>query len=462
MSGVSVSIDTRTIQPGDTFIALKGNEKYVKDAISKGAKKIVVGKSKNSAKISAPKGVEIERVRNTYSYLIQSLKRTYKPKPKTIVAVTGTNGKSSVVSFTRQIWQYFGHKAASIGTVGIETDVKIRDSNLTTPDLISLHKTLAELGAQGITHVALEASSHGLHQQRLDGLKIKGAAFTNLTRDHLDYHKSMKDYFRAKFLLFSKVLSKKGVAVLNSDITEYDILSRISITRGIERISYGITTLSDIQLAILSNEKARICTPEGLHDINLSVFGDFQVLNMLCAAGLVVGTSNGQVSWKQVIDILPLLKSPTGRLEQVVKYNNAPIIVDYAHTPDALKNAIEALKIYTRGKVIVVFGCGGDRDPGKRPQMGQIAHRLADTVIVTDDNPRTEDPNKIREEIIKECPNAYNVSDRAIAIQFAIDQLSPGDILLVAGKGHEDYQIIGTEKIPFSDHEIIKEYVSKK
>jgi UDP-N-acetylmuramoyl-L-alanyl-D-glutamate--2,6-diaminopimelate ligase len=382
--------------------------------------------------------------------------RFYPAQPGTILAVTGTSGKTSVAEFTRQILAARGHRAASLGTIGLVKPGGSIYGALTTPDPVTLHRTLAELAGEGITHLAFEASSHGLDQYRLDGVAIKAAAFTNLGRDHLDYHPTVETYLAAKLRLFSDLLPQDGVAVVNADAEHaVDIIAAAKRTRRTV-LTVGKTG-ETLKLEALGRDgfgqRLRVRHNDAGYDIRLPLLGDYQASNALVAAGLAVAAG------ETVARVLPALEKLTGvkgRLEIVAMVSGALVVIDYAHKPDALTAALQALRPFARGKLICVLGCGGDRDKGKRPIMGQIASTLANTVIVTDDNPRSEQPEAIRAEILAGAPAAREIGDRAEAIRAGLRLLGGGDLLLIAGKGHETGQIIGTEVLPFSDHEAVQ------
>jgi UDP-N-acetylmuramoyl-L-alanyl-D-glutamate--2,6-diaminopimelate ligase len=382
----------------------------------------------------------------------------YAPQPKTLVAVTGTNGKTSVVSFTRQIWQRLGQRAASLGTLGIVAPGFERPGSLTTPDPVTLHRTLRDLARRGVERVALEASSHGLDQFRLDGLTVAAAAFTNLTHDHLDYHRTMGDYLAAKARLFEQVMPAGRVAVLNADVPEFAALSEICRERGHRIYSYGATPTADLRLVstrpTAQGQELELRVLGGRRALFLPLVGRFQAMNALTALGLALATG---AEPDEVLAALAQLTGVPGRMQHVASHGNgAPIFVDYAHTPDALENVLQALRPHARGKLTVVFGAGGDRDPVKRPLMGEICIRLADRVIVTDDNPRSEDPARIRGAILVAAPGAREIGDRAEAIATAIQELQPEDLLVIAGKGHERGQIIAGVTHLFDDAEVAR------
>ena len=384
--------------------------------------------------------------------------RFYAPQPGTLVAVTGTNGKTSVTVFARQIWQRLNKCAASLGTIGIIGNGIYRPGSLTTPDPVTLHRELKALKMAGVDHVALEASSHGLDQFRLDGLTLAAAAFTNLTRDHLDYHRDMERYFTAKARLFKELLPPGGGAILNIDGEAGRKLADIARARGQRVMTYGIADRAQARLlfaeALPSGQRLAIEVLGERRDFVLPLIGTFQAGNVLAALCLVLATGS-EVG--PALDALPHLEGVPGRMQHVADHRDgAPVIVDYAHTPDALQTALIALRPHCRGRLIVVFGCGGDRDAGKRPQMGEIAERLADRVFITDDNPRSESPAAIRRAILAACPKAQEIGDREAAIAEALRTLGPQDLLLLAGKGHERGQILAHEVLPFDDAEVAR------
>jgi UDP-N-acetylmuramoyl-L-alanyl-D-glutamate--2,6-diaminopimelate ligase len=382
--------------------------------------------------------------------------RFYAVQPDTVVAVTGTSGKSSVADFARQIFAALGHKAASLGTIGLITPGESRYGSLTSPDPVTLHKTLAELARDGITHLALEASSHGLDQHRLDGLVLRAAAFTNLGHDHLDYHPSVAAYLAAKLRLFSELLPPDGVAVVNADSEHVSEVIAVARRAGRSVMTVG-TAGETLWLEGLQPERfaqrLRVRHPGGAADVRLPLLGAYQAGNALLAAGLAIATGAPAA---RVLPALGSLHGVAGRLEVMGMVRGGLVVIDYAHKPDALAAALGALRPFAPGRLICVFGCGGDRDKAKRPTMGQIAARLADTVIVTDDNPRSEDAREIRAQILAGAPSAREIGDRAEAILAGSRLLGAGDLLLIAGKGHETGQIVGDKVIPFSDHEVVR------
>jgi len=373
--------------------------------------------------------------------------------------VTGTNGKTSVASFVRQIWDFAGIPGASVGTLGVETKTRLIEGALTTPDSRTLHQAMRALKAQGVDHVALEASSHGLDQHRLDGMHFEAVAFTNLSRDHLDYHANMDEYRDAKLRLFTDLLVDGGAAIVNVDDPEHMPFMFAALSANATLLTVG---REGAYIEIISIEpeaygqRVQIRHIGELVDFHLHIPGEFQVSNALVAAALAMSSG---VDKADAFAALPSLVGARGRLELVAEHNGAAIFVDYSHKPEALRTALHTLRPYVKGKLRVVFGCGGDRDKGKRPQMGEIASELADVVIVTDDNPRTEDAAAIRAEVLAGAKGAKEIADRRKAIQEAVKSLKPGDVLLVAGKGHETYQIIGTTKHHFSDHEEVAQAI---
>jgi UDP-N-acetylmuramoyl-L-alanyl-D-glutamate--2,6-diaminopimelate ligase len=394
-------------------------------------------------------------VANARRALALAAARFYGRQPKTIAAVTGTSGKTSVAAFTRQIWGSLGKRAASIGTIGVVTPDREVYGSLTTPDPVGLHKTLAELADEGITHLAIEASSHGLDQHRLDGLQVAAGGFTNLSRDHLDYHPTVEHYLNAKLRLFEALVVDGGAAVIDVDHEHAAQVVQTAKQRGLRLITVGKKG-EGIHLVEATidgfAQKFSVEHAGRRHSISLPLVGAFQVENALVAAGLAIATGGEPGA---VFAALASLKGAKGRLDFAGERHGAPIFVDYAHKPDALDKALAALRPYVKRELVVVFGCGGDRDQGKRPLMGEIAAKAADRVIVTDDNPRSENPAAIRAAILKAAPGATEIGDRREAIRGAIASLRTGDVLLIAGKGHESGQIIGDRTLPFGDHEAV-------
>jgi UDP-N-acetylmuramoyl-L-alanyl-D-glutamate--2,6-diaminopimelate ligase len=451
-----VNADSRSIKAGEAFFAIPGlhthGDAFAAQARARGARAMVTDRM--PADDPGMPVVVVPDVRAAYA---RAAARQFAPQPEIVVGVTGTNGKSSIVSFVRQIWTASGFNAASLGTVGIETKAGLVPGELTTPDALSLHRDLAMLRAQGIDHVAIEASSQGLDQRRVDGVRFSAVAFTNLSRDHLDYHADMAAYRDAKVRLFTDLIGEGGAAVINADDPEYEPFMHAALSRGAAVMTVGREG-AWFEIGSIVNEGygqkvtgRLVGEPVSFH---LPLTGSFQVSNALVALGLAMATGSPP---DKALSTLGRLKGARGRLELVGERNGAAIFVDYAHKPVALESALASLRPYASGTLHVVFGAGGDRDKGKRPMMGEIAGRMADDVIVTDDNPRTEDAAAIRAEILAAAPGAREIGDRRRAIEAAVKALKPGDVLLIAGKGHEDYQIIGTTKHHFSDHEVVAE-----
>lgn len=455
-----MTADSRDVKPGYLFAAFTGQDADGRDYIEEATRKGAVAILTDTSFVPEDSPLPCFREENPRQVLAQLAARFYGTQPETLAAVTGTNGKTSVAYFTQAIWQAMGLQAASLGTLGIVLPSGMMPLNYTTPEPVLLHKTLTYLVGHEITHAVIEASSHGLDQFRLDGTQIKSAGFTNLTRDHLDYHQSPEDYLHAKLGLISRVLDSSGTAVLNADAEVYPAFLRAANDRKIKVLSYGRAGADIKLLKIVPKSAGQVVTAEILgtrQEINLPLAGEFQVMNALCALGLVIGAGGDAGAATQA---LTKVRNVPGRLELVAQLSNgAAIYVDYAHSPDALETVLEAVRQHADGQIHVVFGCGGDRDTGKRPEMGRIANTYADHVIVTDDNPRSEDPAAIRAEIIIACPNARNVPDRFDAIEEAIKGLQQGDVLVVAGKGHEEGQVVGNQTIPFNDKSVVQKIV---
>ncbi|MDO6963520.1 UDP-N-acetylmuramoyl-L-alanyl-D-glutamate--2,6-diaminopimelate ligase [Rhizobium alvei] len=451
-----LSADSRRIAKGDLFIALSGSKAdgaaFIKDAIGRGAAAVLTAHASDDA-TSVPVIVSDDPRRA----LALAAARFYGKQPATMVAVTGTAGKTSVASFTRQIWAHAGLAAAQIGTTGVIAPGRNDYGSLTTPDPVTLHALLAELASEGVTHAAMEASSHGLDQRRLDGVSLSAAAFTNLGRDHMDYHPTVEHYFHCKMRLFDTLMPKGAPAIIFADDEWSDKAAEAARNAGLAVNTVGrhgdFLTVKRIEHF---RDKQVIEVHEGsaIHEVHLPLAGDFQVANAMVAAGLAIVTG---VAPSAAFAALHHIKGAPGRLELAGQTRDGALCyVDYAHKPEALENVLTSVRPFTTGRVIVVFGCGGDRDKGKRPIMGEIATRLADIAIVTDDNPRTEVASVIRSEIMAAAPGAVEIGDRRRAIHDAVGMLRSGDTLIVAGKGHEEGQIVGTETLPFSDHEEIR------
>ncbi len=450
-----LSVDSRETKAGHLFVALPGSNmhgaEFVKYAVRMGAVAVLTDKA--GYKLADRNDVTFLIADDPRLVLADAAARWFGVQPENIVAVTGTNGKTSVASFVRQIWEELGEVAVNFGTAGVEGAVAAPLAH-TTPEPITLHRLLADLVSQGVTHGAMEASSHGLAQRRLDGVRLKAAGFTNLSRDHLDYHKDFADYFDAKAGLFRRILPAGATAVLNIDDPKgAELAAEMAGSRPV--ISVGHTDNADIRIV---NTRYRadgqdvLVTFEGdRHLLKLDLLGGFQAENVLMAAGLIIACGADVV---KVFAALSKVKTVTGRMERVAtRANGAMVFVDYAHTPDALETALRAMRPHVMGRLLVVFGAGGDRDKGKRPLMGAAALENADVLFVTDDNPRSENPADIRAAIMVACPEANEIGDRAAAILTAVDALKPADALLIAGKGHETGQTVGDAILPFNDAE---------
>ena len=459
--------DSRNVQPGNLFAALPGTRQdgrdFIQDALSRGASAVLVETegSKAQAYSHIPTDISVIQDDEPRRRLSLMAARFYETQPEVVAAVTGTNGKTSVASFLRQIWAHTGLSAASLGTLGLSAPGIEEPGALTTPDPVALHQTLSQLVERGVSHAVLEASSHGIEQFRLDGVEIKAAAFTNLSRDHLDYHGTEDAYFEAKAQLFTRLLPAGAMAVLNADTPQYGALAAIARQRRQRIISYGV---NGAEVRVVQGQ------PSGLGqlvsfeiageitDIHLPLVGAFQIANVACALSLFIACGGESHAG---IGALPGLIGAPGRMEHMgTRSNGAAVFVDYAHTPDALAHALAAFRPHTSGRLWLVFGCGGDRDSGKRPVMGRIAAEAADKVIVTDDNPRSEKAAAIRKDIlsgVRHLSKITEIGDRRRAITSAIAALEPGDLLVVAGKGHEQGQIVGDEILPFDDRqEVVK------
>ena len=469
-SVTSICDDSRDVTQGSMFFAIDGasnnGKKYIASAIDRGAKCIV---SSGEQKPKWKDGVLFAYTEDPRKLLAEVAAKFYDSeslyKNSSIVAVTGTNGKSSTVDIVRQIWEHDGKRAASIGTLGAISgccnDIGA-SCNLTSPGSINLHKIFKQLHDRNIDRIAIEASSHGIHQKRMHGIPFSVCAFTNFSQDHLDYHKTMENYWAAKEKLFSDLAGNETTFVVNLDEQYSEKILRIAKVRGIRSLGYGFANTSDakiLNINIDNNEQQIDLSFFGeKFSFLLPLFGTFQVYNSICAA--LIAHAIGAKT-KKIIDAMKNLKPISGRLEMISEFNGAKIYLDYAHTPDALKHAILSARNYCRNKVITVFGCGGGRDEEKRAEMGAIVHEYSDVAVVTDDNPRNEDPSKIRKMILQKCSDAIEIADRKLAIEAAVDMLSDGDVLLLAGKGHENYQITNSGIIDFSDRDIVLQKVRK-
>ncbi|MGA2567120.1 MAG: UDP-N-acetylmuramoyl-L-alanyl-D-glutamate--2,6-diaminopimelate ligase [Pseudolabrys sp.] len=450
-----IAADSRNVRAGFLFFAIAGAKAdgahFARQAVAAG----VVAVAAEQRPDGLPDGVAFVQVPNARRALALAAAKFFPRQPGTIAAVTGTSGKTSVAAFTRQIWAELGLQAASIGTIGVVSPAKETYGSLTTPDPVELHRTLDQLAGEGVTHLALEASSHGLDQHRLDGVRIAAGAFTNLSRDHLDYHPTIEAYLAAKLRLFEQLVAPNGTAVIDVDDCYAGQVVEAAKKRGLKIMTVGERG-SDIKLVggAIEGFAQVITIAHGGHEykVKLPLVGAFQVQNAAVAAGLAIATGAEPA---RVFAALAHLSGAKGRLEHAGTKNGAPIFIDYAHKPDALAKALAALRPYASGKLTVVFGAGGDRDAGKRPIMGRIAAENADRVIVTDDNPRSEQASAIRAAILAAAPGATEIGDRAEAIRAGIAALQTGDVLLIAGKGHETGQIVGDRILKFSDHDAV-------
>ncbi|GLQ05999.1 UDP-N-acetylmuramoyl-L-alanyl-D-glutamate--2,6-diaminopimelate ligase [Sneathiella chinensis] len=456
-----LTADSRDVKPGFIFAALPGTltdgRKFIDAALEKGAVAVIADNTPLPAALAVP-CLQVEDPRLELATLSA---RFFGRQPEVIVAVTGTNGKTSVAHFTRSLWQNMGLEAASLGTLGIVTRQGTEDLGYTTPEPVLLHRCLADMATSGITHVAIEASSHGLDQRRLDAVEVCAGGFTNLTRDHLDYHATGDVYLEAKLGLVKRVVKPGGTAVLNADSDAFGAFAEAARKRDLKVLTYGRGECDFRILGLETRPSGQIIDVSLFgkpHAIALPLVGEFQAYNALCALGLVV-TAGGDL--EAAVKALEAVENVPGRMEHIASLaNGAAAYVDYAHTPDALETVLVALRPHTAGRIIAVIGCGGNRDTGKRPQMGQIAADHADHVIVTDDNPRNEDPALIRQAIMAACPDATEIGDRKEAIHAALSMAGPGDIVLVAGKGHETGQVVGGRTIPFDDRQVVADRVA--
>lgn len=460
-----VTADSRKVRPGFLFVAIPGSKddgaRFIDDAIARGATAVL--SEPRAGRLDGARAVAFAFSLDVRRSLALAAARFYPGQPTHTAAVTGTAGKTSVAVFLRQVWEHLGHKAAYLGTIGLVAPGGATYGSLTTPDPVDLHATLDRLAGEGVTHMALEASSHGLDQKRLDGVDIMAGGFTNLGRDHLDYHPTVEAYFKAKMRLFTEVMRPDGTAVAALGAPYGATALAWARTRGLATLSFGaeaegpdITVLSvapegtsqRVRLGLGRRVGESGGESGGMQEIVIPLVGRFQADNALLAAGLAIACGEAP---RAAFAALEHLSGVPGRLERIGPAGARPVFVDYAHKPEALATVLDTLRAAVPGKVVVVFGCGGDRDKGKRPLMGAIAADKADVVIVTDDNPRSEEPATIRAEILAAAPGAREIGDRAAAIRAGIALVGPGDALLVAGKGHETGQIIGDRTYPFSD-----------
>ena len=466
--GVNISgltADSREVQPGYLFAAIPGTSldgrRFISDAIQRGAVAVLAPPSPTIA--LDRDDICLISDTNPRGRLARMAARFFETQPRSIAAITGTNGKTSVADFLRQIWTFAGHRAASLGTIGLVADGHPHGPGLTTPDPVEMHRLLHELADDGFDHLAIEASSHGLDQYRLDGLRVGLAAFTNLSRDHLDYHADMDAYLDAKLRLFEEIMAPGGTAVVNIDAPEARRVTDACRRRGHRLITFGTTPGADIRLAnrqtLQTGQFLDLIVFQRSRLVKLPLMGDFQAMNALAALSLALGDG---MPLDTAIDALGQLQGVPGRMQRVAESaDGAPILVDYAHTPDALKTVLAAIRPHVTGRLRVVFGCGGDRDPGKRPLMGRAVAEGADVAILTDDNPRTEDASEIRRQTLEGCPDATEIGERADAIRVGIETLGPDDALVIAGKGHEPGQIVGSETLPFDDTDVARNIAIK-
>ncbi len=463
---VGLSLDSRKVKAGYLFAALPPSNDsgldgcdFIPQALKSGATVLLVPADKDVTAFTQQ--VTIIRSHNPRRAIALIAAAFSAQQPENLVAITGTNGKTSVATFTRQIWEILGYKAASLGTLGLYPPQPNAPAALTTPDSIDLFACLKNLSELSFSHLALEASSHGLDQYRLDGLNLKAAAFTNLSQDHLDYHKDMDSYLQAKLRLFDNLMPEGGTAVINADMPEFQQIKEICDRRKLKIISYGHTP-SDLQVLeqrpTTDGQELKLSLYGKIVDLKLLLTGSFQASNIMASVGLALACG---AELNAVIETLPDLTGVPGRAEKIGQSaKGGTVYVDFAHTPDAVEAIINALRPHTKKQLSIVVGCGGDRDPGKRPLMGGIADQLADRAYITDDNPRSEDPASIRAQTMASAPNAIEVDDRRKAIFKAVSDLNDGDLLIIAGKGHESGQIIGDKVLPFDDRDVAREAIA--
>ncbi|MGF1475015.1 MAG: UDP-N-acetylmuramoyl-L-alanyl-D-glutamate--2,6-diaminopimelate ligase [Geminicoccaceae bacterium] len=457
-----LTADSREVRPGMVFAALAGQRqdgrRFVEDALNRGAVAVLGDPSLEQDDLPVPVITDADPRRR----LALMAATFHGPQPQTQVAVTGTNGKTSVAHFTTQLWRMAGKRAASVGTLGVDGPRGLEPGALTTPDPVKLHETLARFRQDGVSHLAMEASSHGLEQRRLDGVRLAAGAFLNITRDHFDYHGDFSSYFQAKMRLFDALLPGGAPAIINADLESFPDVRRRCRERNLDIIDFGVrasrlrlvkqTPRPEGQSLELVIDGTKVAIEAGLT-------GAFQGHNLLAAIGLFLATGG---TTGQVVQAAPQLAGAPGRMELVGRSTTGGrIFVDYAHTPDALEQALRAVRPHGAGRLIVVFGCGGDRDPGKRPQMGEVSARLADLAIVTDDIPRSEEPAAIRGQILAAVPDALDIGDRAEAIAEGIRLLEAGDLLVIAGKGHEEGQTIGDRVLAFNDADVVRRILAR-
>ena len=455
-----LALDSRKVQSGFLFAALAGTQVHGKQFIPMAMAKGAIAILSDQMIENCPIPVLIDS--DPAQKLAQMAAIIYPGFPQNIIAVTGTNGKSSTVEFLRQIWQNTDRKAACIGTLGVTTKSGVMPLGYTTPDCIALHKNLSELAKQGVTDCAIEASSHGLDQRRIDGIVLSAAGFSNLTQDHFDYHDDFADYFAAKQRLFLELTPSNAPVTINVDDQYGAKLADICQQKGLQvwRIGWSGVEVKLLEIQPMAHgQKLQLRVMGDEHTIILPLVGEFQAANALLALALSIQTGTTIV---QALSALEQLVGVRGRLELAgVSRSQVPVLVDFAHSPDGLKKLLQSVRPHTKEKVILVFGCGGDRDPKKRPLMGQIASEFADMVVVTDDNPRTENPKEIRQVILAAAPDAIEIADRQAAISYALEHSVVGDLIVIAGKGHEQGQIVGDEMLEFDDVQVAKKLLEK-
>lgn len=456
-----LALDSRAVKSGYLFAAIAGTQvhgrEFINDAVAAGAAAILSDQPVENCT------VPVILASNPAQALAKMAAGFYAGQPKTMVAITGTNGKSSTVEFLRQIWQSVGREAACVGTLGITTKSGLSSLGYTTPDCIRLHQSLAQLSADGITDCALEASSHGLDQYRVDGVSLFSAGFTNLTQDHFDYHNNFDDYFMAKQRLFRHLVPKTAPVVINVDDQYGAQLADICQAKGLQvwRVGWSGDQIKLLEIQpIAHGQKLYVRVLGANHRLVLPLVGEFQAANALMALGLALQTG---VEVAQALRCLEKLHGVRGRLElAAMTAKQVPVLVDFAHSPDGLQKLLQSVRPHTKGRIVLVFGCGGDRDPKKRPLMGEIASEYADFTVITDDNPRSENPANIRVAILDQAPGAVEIADRRQAIAAAMIEAKPGDLIVVAGKGHEQDQIIGDQVFTFDDAQVIRELVEEQ
>jgi len=458
-----LTADGRQARPGWLFAALPGSRRngraFISQALGNGAVAVLAEKGTT---LPEDTGAALVACDNPRRWLAVLASQFHAPQPRLLACVTGTSGKTSVAHFTRCLWQALGQRAASLGTLGVVPAAVPAPPALTTPDPVALHACLKALQAEGYEHAVLEASSHGLDQYRLDGLEVAAAAFTNLSHEHLDYHGDMETYFAAKARLFAELLRPDGVAVLNADSGRYEALTQIARKRGQRILSYGTSGVANLRLTdrepTAAGQRLTIAIDGRPHRVSLPLIGAFQAVNALAALGIVIGTGSDPAAAVAALEGLPPVP---GRLELVGRTPaGGTVFVDYAHKPAALEAVLTTLRPHVKGRLWVVVGCGGDRDREKRAIMGGLAARLADRGVITDDNPRSEDPATIRAAMMADNPELEEIADRRRAIEIAVHSLEDGDLLVIAGKGHESGQIVGDRVLPFDDRLVARQAIA--